>query len=173
MVNPPGVGVPSGVAPVTPGQPLTPRLGEGELLPLLVDPAYGGSSESDTAPSMASVCGALASVCIENVPPTAGEASLQMFERPALRTQDLVTVSLTAFGPGQAQSLAPSILETFETSLSYADVVERLHLLWAMRREVAAQVRETLLLGEVRREPPGAVLHELLDLTSLYTRDTY
>ena len=40
-----------------------------------------------------------------------------------------------------------------------------------MRCEVAAQFRETLLLGEVRREPPGAILHELLDLTSLYTRD--
>ena len=95
-----------------------------------------------------------------------------MFERPALRPEDLVTVSLTAFGPGQAQSLAPSILETFDTQLSHAEVVERLHLLWAMRREVASQVREILLLGEVRREPPGVILHELLDLTSLYTRDT-
>ena len=56
--------------------------------------------------------------------------------------------------------------------MSHAQVLECLHLLWAMRREVAAQVQETLLLGEVRREPPGAVLHELLDLTSLYTRDT-
>jgi len=172
MVNPPGEGVPSGVTPVTLGQPLTPRMGGGELLPVLVDPAYGGSSGSDTAPSMASMSGALALVHIEDVPPPAGEASLQMFERLALRTQDLVTVALTAFGPGQAQSLAPSILETFDTSLSHADVVEHLHLLWAMRRKVAAQVRETLLLGELRREPPGAVLHELLDLTSLYTRDT-
>jgi len=172
MVNPPGEGVPSGVTPVTLGQPLTPRMGGGELLPVLVDPAYGGSSGSDTASSMASVSGALALVRIEDVPPPAGEASLQMFERPALRTQDLVMVALTTFGPGQAQSLAPSILKTFDTSLSHADVVERLHLLWAMRREVAAQFHETLLLGEVCREPPGAVLHELLDLTSLYTRDT-
>jgi len=118
------------------------------------------------------MCGALANVCIEDVPPPAGEASLQIFERPALRTQDLVMVALTAFGPGQAQSLALSILETFDTPLSHTDVVERLHLLWAMRRKVAAQVCETLLMGEVRREPPGVVLHELLDLTSLYTRDT-
>ena len=107
---------------------------------MLVDPAYGGSSGSDTAPSMASMYGALASVCLEGVPPPAGEASLQMFKRPALRTQDLVTVALTAFGPGQAQSLASSILETFDTPLSHTDVVERLHLLWAMRCEVAAQV---------------------------------
>jgi len=169
---PPGEGVPSGVAPVTLGRPLAPHLGVEGPLPVLVDPAYGGSSGSDTAPSTVSMCGAMAAVNLEDAPPPAGDASLQMFERPALWTQDLVTVALTAFGPGQAQSLAPSILETFDTPLSHADVVERLHLLWAMRREVAAQVRETLLLGEVRREPPGAVLHELLDLTSLYTRDT-
>ena len=147
-------------------------MGGGESLPALVDPAYGGSSGSDTAPSMASMRGALAMVRIEDVPPPAGEASLQMFERPALRIQDLVMVALTAFGPRQAESLALSILETFETQLSHTDVVERLHFLWAMRREVAAQVRGTLLMGEVRREPPGVVLHELLDLTSLYTRET-
>jgi len=41
-----------------------------------------------------------------------------------------------------------------------------------MRREVASQVWEVILLGEVRHEPPGTVLHELLDLTELYTRDT-
>ena len=77
-------------------------------------------------------------VRIEDVPPPAGEASLQMFERPALRTQDLVMVALTAFGPGHAQSLAPSNLDTFDTPLTHAEVVEHLHLLWAMRREVAA-----------------------------------
>jgi len=68
--------------------------------------------------------------------------------------------------------LVRSILETFDTPLSPADVAERMHLLWAMQREVAAQFREILLLGEVRREPPGVILHELLDLTSLYTRET-
>ena len=57
LVNPPGEGVPSGVAPVTLGHPLTPRLGGGGPLPVLVDPAYGGSSGSDTAPSMASMHG--------------------------------------------------------------------------------------------------------------------
>jgi len=81
-------------------------------------------------------------------------------------------VGRTAFGPGQAQALAPSILETFDTQLTQAEVTERLHLLWLMRREVASQVPEIILLGEVRHEPPGAVLHKLLDLTELYTRDT-
>jgi len=114
----------------------------------------------------------MAAVDLEDAPPPVGEPPLQMFDRPALRPEDLVTVALTAFGPGQSQTLAPSILETFDTQLTQAEVAERLHLLWAMRHEVAAQVRETLLLGEVCREPPGTVLHELLDLTVLYTRDT-
>jgi len=72
---------------------------------VLVDPAYGGSSSSDTAPSTASMRGAMAAVNLEDTPPPAGDAPLQMFERPALHTEDLVTVALTAFGPGQAQSL--------------------------------------------------------------------
>jgi len=51
LVNPPGEGVPSGVVPVTLGRPLAPRLGGDEPLPVLVDPAYGGSSGSNTAPA--------------------------------------------------------------------------------------------------------------------------
>jgi len=172
LIHPPGEGVPGGVAPVVLGRPLTLHLGPAEPLPVLVDPAYGGNSSSNIAPSTSPMRGAMAAINFEDPPPPASKASLQMFERPVLRPEDLVTVALTAFGHGQTQTLAPSILETFETQLTHAEVVERLHLLWAMRREVASQVREILLLGEVRREPPGVILHELLDLTSLYTRDT-
>ena len=41
-----------------------------------------------------------------------------------------------------------------------------------MRREVATQVHDIILLGQVRREPAGAVLLELLELAELYTADT-
>jgi len=116
--------------------------------------------------------GAMAGVSLEDMPPPASASPPpQMFDRPVLRPENLVTVACTAFGPGQAQTLAPSILET-DTQLTQAKVTERLHLLWMMRCEVASQVREIILLREVRREPPGTVLHELLDLTELYTWDT-
>ena len=40
-----------------------------------------------------------------------------------------------------------------------------------MRREVASQVRDTILLGHVRRQPPEVILHELLELAELLASD--
>jgi len=96
-----------------------------------------------------------------------------MFNNPVLQPGNLITVARTAFGPRQAQRLAPSILENFDTELSQADITERLHLLWSMRHDVATQVLDIILLGQVRQEPPAIILNELLDLTELYTRETY
>ena len=98
---------------------------------------------------MSSMAGALADVHLEDAPPPVGDASSQMFNNPALLPSNLVTIAQTAFGPGQAQRLAPSIVESFDTGLSSVDVTERLHLLWSMRRDVATQVREIILLGQV------------------------
>ena len=66
----------------------------------------------------------------------------------------------------------PSILNGFATELTCAEVTKRLQLLWLMRREVATQVRDIILLGHVCRGPPGAVLLELLELAEQYTTDT-
>jgi len=114
---PPGDGVPSGMVPVVLGRPLIPRPGVAELLPVLVDPSYGDTS-SNTAPSTSSMHGAMAGVSLEDMPPPASASPTQMFDRPALRPEKLITVARTAFGPGQAQMLAPSILETFDTQLT-------------------------------------------------------
>jgi len=95
-----------------------------------------------------------------------------MFNNPVLQPENLITVARTAFGPGQAQRLAPSVLDSFKTQLTQADVTERLQLLWLMRRDVASQVQDIILLGQMRQEPPAVVPNELLDLTELYTRDT-
>jgi len=116
--------------------------------------------------------GAMAGVRLEDVPPPAGESSPQMFNNPVLQPENLITVARTAFRPGQAQRLAPSILGSFDTPLTQAEVIERLQLLWSMRRDVATQVRDVILLGQVRQDPPAVILNELLDLTELYTRDT-
>jgi len=142
--------------------------------PVLVDPSYGGDSSvsSDVAASAFSALDALANVALEDIAPPVGDPTPQMFARPVLQPENLVTIARTAFGPGQAQMLAPSILDGFNTQLTQAEVTEHLQLLWMMWREVASQVSEIVLLGQVCHEPPGAVLHELLDLTDLYTRDT-
>jgi len=116
--------------------------------------------------------GAMAGVGLEDAPPPASKASPQMFNNPMLQPGNLITVARTAFGSGQAQRLAPSILENFDTPLMQMEITERLHLLWSMRHDVATQVRDIILLGQVRQEPPAIILNELLDLTELYTRDT-
>ena len=109
---------------------------------------------------------------MDDIAPPAGDSIPQMFARTVLQPENFVTVARTAFGPGQAQWLAPSILDSFDTQLMQAEVTKRLQLLWLMQCEVDSQVCEIVLLEQVRHEPPGALLHELLDLTELYTRDT-
>ena len=122
---------------------------------------------------MSSVAGALTDVHLEDAPPRLAMHPRKCSTTRPLLPSNLVTIARTAFVPGQAQRLAPSIVESLDTGLSLADVTERLHLLWSMRRDVATQVREVILLGQVRQEPPAVILNELLDLTKLYTRDTY
>ena len=89
--------------------------------------------------------------------------------RPVFSLRNLVTIARSTFEPGQTQLLVPSILDGFATELTGTEVADRLQLLWLMRREVATQVRDIILLGQVRREPPGAVLLELLKLVSMKT----
>ena len=114
----------------------------------------------------------MAGVGLEDAPPPASEASPQMFNNPVLQPGNLITVARTAFGPGQGQRLAPSILESYDTSLTQVEITECLQLLWSMWHDVATQVWDVILLGQVCQEPPAIILNELLDLTELYTRDT-
>jgi len=103
---------------------------------------------------------------------TTNSAAQPMPVRPALTLGNRVTIARSSFGPGQSQLLVPSILDGFATELTGAQVTERLQLLWLMRQEVATQVCDIILLGHARREPPGAVLLELLELAEQYTEDT-
>ena len=91
--------------------------------------------------------------------------------RPTLTNKDLVLIARSTFGLAQLQVLVPAILAGCATSLTYDEVVERLQLLWLMRREVANQIRGTILLGLTRREPAGMVLSELLELAEQYAED--
>jgi len=139
-------------------------------LPVLVDPSYGRTS-SDTTTSMALVAGALEGVHLGDAPPLASGATTQMFNEPPLLPSNLIAIARMAFTHGQAQRFAVSTVEIFDTDLTAADIMERLTLLMLMRHDVASQVREIILLGQVREEPPAVILNELLDLTELYMRD--
>jgi len=74
-----------------------------------------------------------------------------------------VLIARSTFGLAQIQLLVPAILAGCATTLTHDEVVERLQLLWLMRREVASQVRDVILLGQARCEPASMVLSELLE----------
>ena len=78
--------------------------------------------------------------------------------RPTLTDKDLVLIARSTFGLAQLQLIVPAILAGCATSLTHDEVIDRLRLLWLMRREVANQIRNTILLGLTRRELAGMVL---------------
>ena len=80
-------------------------------------------------------------------------------------------IARSTFGLAQLQTLVPAILAGCAAPFTHDEVVERLKLLWLIRREVATQVRGTILLGLARREPAGMVLSELLELAEQYAED--
>jgi len=108
----------------------------------------------------------------EPVPNTSANYSApHVSARPVLQARDAVNVARSTLGVEEAQLLVPSILRNFETNLISTELAERLQWLWLMRREVASQVRDTILLGRVRRQRPEAVLRELLELAELLASD--
>ena len=155
--------------PPTTGHVQVPQAQAG-IAPILVDPSYGHSSSGNT-PSMTSVAGALEGMHLGDAPSLAMEATTQMFNMPPLLSSNLIAIARTAFTHDQAQRFAVSTAQTFDTDLTVAEMTERLALLMSMRHDVASQVREIILLGQARQEPPAVILNELLDLTELYMRD--
>ena len=103
--------------------------------------------------------------------PTTIPLTLPAPVRPTLADKDLVMIALSTFGLNQLQLIVPAIVAGCETPLTLDEVSDRLQLLWLMRREMANQIRNTILLGLTRREPAGVVLSELLKLANHYTED--
>ena len=91
--------------------------------------------------------------------------------RLTLTDKNLVMIARSTFGLAQLQLIVPAIMAGCVTPLTHDEVVDRLQLLWLMRREVANQIRNTILLGLTRRELAGLVLSELLELAEHYVED--
>jgi len=107
----------------------------------------------------------------EPVPNTsAGYSAPHVSARPVLQARDAVNVARSTLGMEKAQLLVLSILRNFESHLT-TELAERLQWLWLMRREVASQVRDTILLGRLRRQRPEVILCELLELAELLASD--
>jgi len=53
--------------------------------------------------------------------------------RPTLHPRDVVLAANSVFSREDAQALVPTILHTFATTLSTANLTERLEWLWLMR----------------------------------------
>jgi len=103
--------------------------------------------------------------------PPPPQTALPAAAQPTLTDKDLVLIARSTFGLAQLQVLVPAILAGCATPLMHDEVVERLQLLWLMRREVANQIRGTILLGLTHHELAGMVLSELLELAEQYAED--
>ena len=77
-------------------------------------------------------------------------------------------IARSAYGRGRAEVLVPALLSRFETDLTHSEILDRLRLLWLMRKEVATQVWAIIILGQACRTPSDAVLLELLSLAQQY-----
>jgi len=105
------------------------------------------------------------------VPSAPGLAPLAA-ARPVLSPRNLMMIARSAYGHGQAGQLVPSLLSGFETDLTYSEILDRLRLLWLMRKDVATQVWAIIILGQARYTPPEAVLLELLRLAQQFMTHT-
>ena len=100
--------------------------------------------------------------------PTAPGPTQPAAARPILLPRNLMMIACSAYGYGQAGRLVPALLSGFQTDISYSEILDRLRLLWLMRKDVATQVWAIIILGQARRTPPEAVLIELLGLAQQF-----
>ena len=120
---------------------------------------------------LSSVSTGLDSVFEQPIAPPLPQPALPATVRPTLTDKDLVMITRSTFGLAQLQLIVPAILAGCTTPLTHDEVVDRLRLLWLMRREVANQIRNTILLGLTGCEQAGLVLSELLELAEHYAED--
>ena len=77
-------------------------------------------------------------------------------------------IARSTYGMGRNDMLVSAIMISFTTSLSHEEVAARLQLLWLMGRDNANHVRDTILLGQARRDSASLVLAELLHWAEPY-----
>ena len=83
----------------------------------------------------------------------------------------MVLADNSVFSREDAQALVPTILRTFATSLSAADLTERLEWLWLMRRDVATRARGAALRGHLLRRPDDRTLSDVIRLLEMFAAD--
>ena len=104
----------------------------------------------------------------EATPPLPLPGTSPITIRPVLTPRDLVMIARSTYGIARSDMLVSAITIGFTTPLSHDEIAARLQLLWLMGREYANHVRDTVLLGQARRESPSLILTELLHWADPY-----
>jgi len=91
--------------------------------------------------------------------------------RPTLHLRDMVMAANSVFSRADAQALVPTILRTFTTTLSAADLVERLEGLWLMRRDVVTRARDAAVRGRLLCRPDERALSDVIRLLEMFATD--
>ena len=91
--------------------------------------------------------------------------------KPTLQPRDVVLAANSVFSRDDAQALVSTILHTFATPLSAADLTEHLEWLWLMRRDVATCARDAALRGHLLHRPDERTLSDVIRLLETFAAD--
>jgi len=91
--------------------------------------------------------------------------------RPTLHPRDVVLAASSVFSCEDTQSLVPTILSTFVTTMSTAELTDHLEWLWLMRTDIATRTRDAALRGHLLRQPSERTLSELIRLLEIFAAD--
>ena len=91
---------------------------------------------------------------------------------PPLQVRDVISAANSASSRAEAQALVPTLLCTYATNLSAAELTERLNWLRRMRRHVAAHVLDVAVRGRLLHRPDERTLSEVMRLLETYAADS-
>ena len=70
------------------------------------------------------------------------------------------------------RAIVPTLLSTYATNLSAADLTERLNWLRRMRRDVAARVLDVAVRGRLLHRPDERTLSEVIRLLETFAAES-
>ena len=91
--------------------------------------------------------------------------------RRTLQPRDVIRAANSVFSRADAQALVPTLMSTYATGLSAADLTERLEWLWLMRRDVTLRALDVALRGRLLHRPDERTLSEVIRFLETFNAD--
>jgi len=92
--------------------------------------------------------------------------------RRPLQPRDVISAAHSASSRAEMRAIVPTLLSTYATNLSAADLTERLNWLRRMRRDVAARVLDVAVRGRLLHRPDERTLSEVIRLLETFAAES-